>query len=114
MDLIQCKTVENGWIFQLKSIKRDYSQLEVFHPFSGKHFSIARLLVEAGCDVQEADLEGTSPLHGAVMVGSLEAVQMLVEAGASREARDKFNRTPAGLAKEFGFVDLLNYLQTFQ
>ena len=44
-------------------------------------------------------------------VGSLEACQLLVEAGARTEARDKFNRTPAALAKEFGFVDLLKYLE---
>ena len=31
LDLIQCKTVENGWIFQLKTIKGHfYSQLENF------------------------------------------------------------------------------------
>ena len=77
---------------------------------AGKHFSIARLLLGHGCDVQEADLEGTTPLHGAVMVGSLEACQMLVEAGADTEARDRLHRTPAGLAKEFGFVNLLNFL----
>ena len=44
-------------------------------------------------------------------MGSLEACQLLVEAGARTEARDKFNRTPAALAKEFGFVDLLKYLE---
>ena len=78
---------------------------------AGKHFSIAGLLVAEGCDVQTADLEGTTPLHAAVMVGSLEASQMLVEAGADTEARDRLHRTPAGLAKEFGFVKLLNFLQ---
>ena len=67
-----------------------------------------------GCDLQAADLEGTTALHGAVMVGSLEVCQVLLEAGASTEARDRLHRTPAGLAKEFGFVNLLSFLEHFK
>ena len=40
-----------------------------------------------------------------------QGCQMLVEAGANTEARDRLHRTPAGLAKEFGFVNLLNFLE---
>ena len=44
---------------------------------AGKHFPISVLLVEAGCDVQEADLEGTSPLHGAVMVSHIAQLTLI-------------------------------------
>ena len=79
---------------------------------AGKHLSIVRMLVDCGCDVQQADLEGTSPLHGSVMIKSLDTCKLLVAAGADPGARDKLGRTPLSLAKEFGFVDIMNYLQS--
>ena len=36
------------------------------------------MLVDCGCDVQQADLEGTSPLHGSVMIKSLDTCKLLV------------------------------------
>ena len=77
----------------------------------GRHSEVVRQLLEAGCDLQLCDLEGTSPLHGAVMVGQLDTARLLVGAGADTRARDRMGRTPADLAKEFGFVDIMNYLQ---
>ena len=78
----------------------------------GKHYGIVKLLIDQNCDIQQADLEGTSPLHGSVMVGSLETCKMLVGAGADTTVKDKLGRKPADLAKEFGFIDLLNYLNS--
>ena len=78
----------------------------------GKHYGIVKLLIDQNCDIQQADLEGTSPLHGSVMVGSIDACKMLVGAGADTTVKDKLGRKPADLAKEFGFIDLLNYLNS--
>ena len=41
LDLIQCKTVENSWVFQLITIKKHfYSQLEDFQPCSSSVFQV--------------------------------------------------------------------------
>ena len=69
------------------------------------------MLVDHSCDVNLADLEGTSPLHCAVMIKSLDTCKLLVSAGADTKAKDKMGRTPFNLAKEFGFLDVINYLQ---
>ena len=36
------------------------------------------MLVDCGCDVQQADLEGTSPLHGSVMIKLLLVIMMMI------------------------------------
>jgi len=84
----------------------------VYYAVLGKHYGIVKLLIDQNCDIQQADLEGTSPLHGSVMVGSLDTCKMLVGAGADTTVKDKLGRKPADLAKEFGFIDLLNYLNS--
>ena len=79
---------------------------------SGKHPNIVKMLVDRGCDVNQADLEGTGPLHCAVMIKSLDTCKLLVAAGAEPKAKDKLGRTPFDLAKEFGFLEVMNYLKT--
>ena len=69
-----------------------------------------KLLVESKCDIDQPDLEGTTPLHGSVMVGTINSCKLLVEAGSDTNAQDKMGRKPRDLAKEFGFVDIMNYL----
>lgn len=69
-----------------------------------------KLLVDSKCDIGQPDLEGTTPLHGSVMVGTVNSCKLLVEAGANTNAKDKLGRKPSDLAKEFGFVEIMNYL----
>ena len=71
-----------------------------------------KMLVDRGCDVNQADLEGTGPLHCSVMIKSLDTCKLLVAAGAEPKAKDKLGRTPFDLAKEFGFLEVMNYLKT--
>lgn len=72
---------------------------------------MVKLLLAHGCDINQSDLEGTSPLHGSAQVGSLESCELLVAAGAVINAADKLGRTPAALAKEMGLVDMMHYLE---
>jgi len=71
--------------------------------FYGKP-DIISLLVKSGVDVNAYIKDGfhshASPLHQAVHSGSLEAVKLLVEAGANLNATDKaYEGTPLGWAK---------------
>jgi peptide-methionine (S)-S-oxide reductase len=81
-----------------------------------------RRLIAAGADVNavSADLYShATPLHHAVGGGSLEAVQVLVEAGASLDARDTaYNGTPLGWAEYAGkkppYAEIAAYLRARQ
>jgi peptide-methionine (S)-S-oxide reductase len=81
-----------------------------------------RKLIAAGADVNavSADLYShATPLHHAVGAGSLEAVTVLVEAGASLDARDTaYNGTPLGWADYAGnkppHAEIAEYLRARQ
>lgn len=75
----------------------------------GNHAMI-KMLLEAGADVNVVKRDGfhshASVLHQAVSSGSLEAVKILIEAGAKLDAQDSvYHGTPLGWAK---------YMQTEQ
>lgn len=53
-----------------------------------------KLLLRAGADPNQADWNLISPLHTAAGYGNAEVIQMLLEHGASRDARDFENKTP--------------------
>ena len=63
---------------------------------------IARLLLQAGADVNAADNDGQCPLHGAT--GDLELTRVLLEAGARGDvyAADHMNMSPAEICLYYG------------
>ena len=60
-----------------------------------------RWLVEHGSDVDAANNEGTTALHGAAIYGHDTIVKFLVANGAHVNARDKSGRTPLNIAQGF-------------
>lgn len=54
--------------------------------------------VETGCFMREAHTRGETPLHRAAAFGTAESIVMLLEAGASVEARDTHGDTPLAWA----------------
>ena len=56
--------------------------------------TLARRLIERGCDVSLADTGGYTPLHFAAQNQHAELVSLLVAAGAPLEARDQWGNTP--------------------
>lgn len=51
-----------------------------------------------GDDLGATDSAGFTPLHFAARQGQAEAAKLLIDAGAPREARNKFGKTPLWVA----------------
>jgi ankyrin repeat protein len=54
-----------------------------------QRFDTVKFLLDLGASVHEADSVGRTPLHGAASLGYPEIVQLLVDAGARLDAKDK-------------------------
>jgi ankyrin repeat protein/ABC-type dipeptide/oligopeptide/nickel transport system ATPase component len=61
--------------------------------------TVVKQLVDAGADVIRPASDGSTALHLAAMFGDLGSMRILLDAGASRDLRDKDGKTPQDLAK---------------
>ncbi|TRY62668.1 hypothetical protein TCAL_04635 [Tigriopus californicus] len=84
----------------------------LYYAVLGNHANIVADLIHAKATVNDSDCEGTTPLHGAAQFGLLPIVKMLIEAGADKAAKDRFNRTPEDLAKEMAQKRTLEYFRS--
>ena len=66
----------------------------------------AKILVEAGADVNKADPNGITPLLMAITNGQLPVAQLLVDRGANVRSADWYGRTPIWAAVEIRNLDL--------
>jgi hypothetical protein len=76
----------------------------------GNSVEVARLLVEAGADVNAAAAGGYTPLHLAASNGNRNVVTLLLEHGASREASCDQGKTAADYARERGHAEVVALL----
>ncbi|KAK4161256.1 ankyrin repeat-containing domain protein [Cladorrhinum sp. PSN259] len=74
------------------------------------HTEIARMLIQAGADVNESLGDGMSILCFCCSWGGYEIVPMLLEAGADVDSKDDKGRTALLLAAEEGLVTVVNQL----
>lgn len=65
-------------------------------------YDIAKILVEAGADVNKANNVGTTPLMEAAIRGNERIARFLIDAGADVGLRDKKDFTAVELAKRHG------------
>jgi ankyrin repeat protein/nucleoside-triphosphatase THEP1 len=67
------------------------------------HEAIARLLLDRGANIENADKVGRTPLQWAVVNKGTAVVELLLERGACVESRDENGRTPLSWAASGGF-----------
>jgi ankyrin repeat protein len=72
--------------------------------------AIARLLVDAGADVNAVQQAGFTPLHAAAMSGRADLARLFLERGADRGTRTDDGRTALAMAKEAKHQALLDLL----
>jgi len=71
---------------------------------------IAKMLVEAGAEVNVLQSSRTTPLHTAAQNGNIELLILLLENGARVDIKNDFGKTPADLAEEKGFIEIAKIL----
>ena len=71
-----------------------------------KKLRTARVLLDAGADVNAAGILGT-PLHAAARYGSVPLIDMLLDAGARADAVDELGNTPLHFAGTFAAAERL-------
>lgn len=84
----------------------------------GEHLQVIEALVEGGANMEAAftgdslnsHLYGETPLLAAVRMGCLEAVRLLVGAGAGLETTGKVGNTPISCAARAGHLDIVRFL----
>ncbi|HVY83081.1 MAG TPA: ankyrin repeat domain-containing protein [Steroidobacteraceae bacterium] len=70
------------------------------------HIDVARLLLDAGADIEKADADGVTPLLMAILNGRIELAQMLIERGANVKVSDWYGQTPLWSAVDIRNLDV--------
>ncbi|CAI9089161.1 OLC1v1023672C1 [Oldenlandia corymbosa var. corymbosa] len=81
----------------------------LLHAVAGKHQPTVMYLINSGADITKSDVDGCTPLHYAVEVGSTELVKLLISKGADFSASSNAG-TPVHIAADCGRVEILKYL----
>lgn len=77
---------------------------------AANHNMIAKMLLEAGAEVNVKQENGITPLHSAAHNGNIELLIVLLEAGAEITARTEEGKTPSDIAAEQGYNDIAKIL----
>lgn len=77
------------------------------------HADAVEALIEVGSNVNATDMNEATALHGAAFYDYLEIAKLLLVAGADPYAPDKQGNTPLSLARDKGFNDVYNLLESF-
>ncbi len=102
MDAIEIRADINA----TDALKRSAVFIAAFH----KRATAASLLIEAGCRVDAQDLNGMTPLHGAVVVGAIDVAGMLITKGANINIADVSGHTPLHIAAATGQMSMAELL----
>ncbi|SKB89751.1 Ankyrin repeat-containing protein [Parapedobacter luteus] len=73
--------------------------------------NIAKMLIEAGAEVNVFQASRISPLHLASQTGNIDLIILLLENGALIEVKNDMGKTASDLAAEKGHVEIANILK---
>jgi ankyrin repeat protein len=90
--------------------RNGYNVYPLHSAVAANYTMIAKMLLEAGADINVAQMSGATPLHSAANNGNIELLIVLLEAGADVNAKMEDGKTPADKAFERGFVDIAKIL----
>lgn len=90
--------------------KNGYNVYPIHSAVVSNYTMIAKMLMEAGADINVAQMSGATPLHSAAHNGNIELLIVLLEAGANVHAKMEDGKTPADKASEKGFADIAKIL----
>ncbi len=74
-------------------------------------FSIVKLLMDSGADVNKADNKGRTPINIAVLYERIEILKLLIEYGADVNKPDGKGRTPMHVARGTGNQETIKLLE---
>jgi ankyrin repeat protein len=90
--------------------KNGYNVYPLHSAVAANYTMIAKMLLEAGADINVVQMSGATPLHSAASNGNIELLIVLLEAGANVHAIMEDGKTPADKAFDKGFLDIAKIL----
>jgi len=93
------------------SSQNGYQVFPLHSALSNDQNNIAKMLIEAGAEVNVLQSSKTSPLHLAAQHGNIDLIIILLENGANIAIRNDFGQTAADMAAEKGFNEIAEILK---
>jgi len=75
------------------------------------YYSLAKILIEAGADVNTISKYGNRPLHWVAVFNYAKIAELLVSNGADINVRDEYNKTPLQYAISDHCTDVVKVLR---
>ncbi len=88
----------------------DFNRTPLHMAASRGKVEIARMLIDAGANVNVQNEYGSTPLHVAARRVEVEIARMLIDAGAYVDVQDKSGWTPLHVAAIYGNVEIARML----
>ena len=93
------------------SSQNDYQVFPLHSALSNNQNNIAKMLIEAGAEVNVLQSSRISPLHLAAQEGNIDLIIVLLEHGANIAQKNELGQTPSDLAAQKGFLEIAEILK---